>query len=213
MHSGKPLDKEQLETLHSKRSVEKALQDVATLKAQLEEVAKQQLEGGGRSTESNENLIDQVIESEIQQFTEVMDHLTEEIENVIHVETNTEDLVQFAVSTMTDAMSAAVDHETLAAQRRAEVEDKTAKLLKALHVYQRYKDVTQKSLPDTVDFFGRTLLGLTTISGFQDTLNHSTRVLGYYLNVSSVRTIFFCVYLPLFCSVFAIFCCTPFTRR
>jgi hypothetical protein len=63
------------------------------------------------------------------------------------------------------------------------MEERITKLLKALHVYQRYKDVTGNNLPDTVDFFGRTLLGLTTISRFQDTLNHSLKVTGYYLNV------------------------------
>lgn len=43
--SGKALDQEQLALLNSKKSVEKALADVAALKAQLEEVAKQQLVG------------------------------------------------------------------------------------------------------------------------------------------------------------------------
>ena len=63
------------------------------------------------------------------------------------------------------------------------------KLLRALHVYERYKDVTSKQLPDTVDFFGKTLLGLTSITSFQDTLNNSLRVANFFLHVSDTTII------------------------
>eukprot|EP01039_Chlorochromonas_danica_P009992 gene9992-11050_t len=58
------------------------------------------------------------------------------------------------------------------------------KVLKALHVYQRYKDVTARALPESVDFFGKTLLGLTSITPFPDTLNSSVRVANLYLDIS-----------------------------
>jgi hypothetical protein len=64
------------------------------------------------------------------------------------------------------------------------------KLLKALHVYQRYKDVTARALPENVDYFGKTLLGLTSISAFPDTLNSSLRVANLYINVSLVDNSF-----------------------
>ena len=41
--SGKLLDEEQLALVHSKKSVEKSLTDIAAIKAQLEEVAKEQV--------------------------------------------------------------------------------------------------------------------------------------------------------------------------
>ena len=37
------------------------------------------------------------------------------------------------------------------------------KLLKVLHVCARYQRCTGKQLPDTIDFFGKTLLGMTSI--------------------------------------------------
>lgn len=204
--SGKALDQEQLALLNSKKSVEKALADVAALKAQLEEVAKQQLVGVQCS--SSGTAVDISLQEEQQGKVSAAPETTEEVEEKVEVqeteepvveeqenivndtvaaETNTEldfqlRVVQYAVSTMTEP-----DAETVKAneaKKRQEFEDKISKLLKALHVYQRYKDVTTRNLPDTVDFFGRTLLGLTTISGFQDTLNHSNKVATYYLNVS-----------------------------
>lgn len=159
--------------LNSKKSVEKALQDVAALKAQLEEVAKQELEG--RTDEQQDD-----------KEEDAQPQVEEDAAVTANVETNTDAQQQdnVAVSTMTEPVSEASKvHDE--ASRRAELEEKTAKLLKALHVYQRYKDVTTRNLPDTVDFFGRTLLGLTTISAFQGTLQHSARAAGYYLNVSS----------------------------
>eukprot|EP00599_Poterioochromonas_sp_BG-1_P015958 CAMPEP_0173157972 /NCGR_PEP_ID=MMETSP1105-20130129/16001_1 /TAXON_ID=2985 /ORGANISM="Ochromonas sp., Strain BG-1" /LENGTH=744 /DNA_ID=CAMNT_0014075655 /DNA_START=50 /DNA_END=2284 /DNA_ORIENTATION=+ len=185
--SGKALDQEQLALLNSKKSVEKALADVAALKAQLEEVAKQQLEEQQGKVSAAPETTEEVEEKVEVQETE--EPVVEEQENVVNdtvvAETNTEldfqlRVVQYAVSTMTEP-----DAETVKAneaKKRQEFEDKISKLLKALHVYQRYKDVTTRNLPDTVDFFGRTLLGLTTISGFQDTLNHSNKVATYYLN-------------------------------
>lgn len=177
--AGKPLDQEQTVLLNSKRSVEKALQDVATLKAQLEEVAKLQLEEQQGKSGSSQPAAD-----EEREVVETSEEQQADYETA-NVETNTDaqyqlNVEQYAVSTMTEPdAEVSRQHEV---DHRLDLEEKVNKLVKALHVYQRYKEVTGRNLPDNVDFFGRTLLGLTTISGFSDTLQHSTRVTGYYLN-------------------------------
>lgn len=63
------------------------------------------------------------------------------------------------------------------------LDSKVRKLLKTLHVCLRYKETTSKPLPEKIDFFGKTLLGQTSISGFEDTLNNSTKSAGFYLDV------------------------------
>jgi len=64
------------------------------------------------------------------------------------------------------------------------LDSKVRKLLKTLHVCLRYRETTSKPLPEKVDFFGKTLLGQTSISGFEETLNNSTKSAGFYLDVS-----------------------------
>ncbi len=59
-------------------------------------------------------------------------------------------------------------------------------LIKTLHVCKRYNQLTQNSLPPDVDFFGKCLLGETSISGFVDTLNHSARNADMFLAVMTV---------------------------
>jgi hypothetical protein len=63
------------------------------------------------------------------------------------------------------------------------------KILKALHVCARYDQTTGRVLPPTVDFFGKALLGMTSIRSFPETLDMSLRSAGYYLNVSWNRTV------------------------
>lgn len=63
------------------------------------------------------------------------------------------------------------------------VEENMFKLLKALHVASRYGALKGK-LPADVDYFGKSILGLTSIHGFGDTLMHSMRNVGIYLDVS-----------------------------
>ncbi len=206
LSAGKTLDPEQLNTLNSKKSVEKALADVAALRAQLEEVAKAELEASAKAlttiTEASP------VEEAAAEETAVAATNTDPSSETANVETNTEAAEQAAVSTMTETSTPApvfvapapvvtyvIDQDAINAavaaaladveqSKKAELDEKLAKFLKVLHVYQRYKDLTGNNVPDTVDFFGRTLLGQTTISGFSDTLNHSLRVANFYLHVS-----------------------------
>jgi len=56
------------------------------------------------------------------------------------------------------------------------------KLLKVLHVYARYRTITGDLLPEYVDFFGKTLLGETSVKKFQDTVLGSLRSAQNYLD-------------------------------
>jgi hypothetical protein len=60
------------------------------------------------------------------------------------------------------------------------------KLLKALHVYSRYHDYTGLTLPDEVALFGMALLGLSSVSDFDDRVAQSARTAALYLDVSKV---------------------------
>jgi len=62
------------------------------------------------------------------------------------------------------------------------IEKQFMKLLKVLHVCFRYSEVTGKPLLDNVDYFGKTLIGQTSISGFQSTVENSLRSVGLYVN-------------------------------
>lgn len=83
----------------------------------------------------------------------------------------------------------AVQDPVIANQPLSILDSKVRKLLKTLHVCLRYRETTSKPLPEKVDFFGMTLLGQTSISGFEETLNNSTKSAGFYLDVSKMHLI------------------------
>jgi len=58
------------------------------------------------------------------------------------------------------------------------------KLFLALHVYSQYKEKTGKDLPENVDYFGKSLLGLTSILGFRETVDKSVQAATIFLDVS-----------------------------
>jgi hypothetical protein len=198
--AGKVLDEEQLALVNSKRNVEKALHEITTIKTQLEEVAKS-LETGGSSEEevvASETVVSErhvhthTVTTSEQITTEVeIDNNASEAEHVANTEDYHMKVVQYAVSTMTETdVDEVVVASSSAAAAAPEVDVKAEqdkvvyKLLKALHVYHRYKDVTGSNLPDEFDFFVKTLLGQTFISQFGDALNNSCRSAGNFVNVS-----------------------------
>ena len=76
--------------------------------------------------------------------------------------------------------------------------DAAAKLLKALHVCLNYTSRVQSStkdtsikVPDEVDYFGKLLLGQTSLSGFEDTLKISLQCAHLFLE--EVREECYCV--------------------
>lgn len=58
-------------------------------------------------------------------------------------------------------------------------------LLKVFHVHSKYKSTTGRDLPDIVSFFGMSLLGITSIQGFEKTLQQSRQYALQYVDVSS----------------------------
>ncbi len=114
------------------------------------------------------------------------------------VSTETLSIEQLTISTQSEPVSAR-DSTTQATEAppapivqivtvdaAAAVEAGVRRLLKVFHVCLKYTGVTGKPLPVNLDFFGKTLLGQTSISGFEDALNGSLRSVGLYLNVSVV---------------------------
>ena len=108
----------------------------------------------------------------------------------ITIETNTIEPEVSNSTTQVDVVetfheSTQSDHAPVAQVNIEEIlDEKLNRLAKALHVYSKYHDVTGKNLPTNVSFFGSSLLGLTSITGFNDTLLLSLRFINLYLNVS-----------------------------
>ncbi len=202
--AGKVLDDEQLALVNSKRTVEKALQEITTIKTQLEEVAKS-VESGEVVAEDNQVVVaSETVVSERHVHTHTVT-TSEQVTTEVEIDNNGEEtadvansddfhmkVVQYAVSTMTEtdvdevvvSSSAASAPTSQAVDVKAEQDKVIYKVLKAFHVYHKYKDVTGSNLPDEFDFFVKTLLGLTFISQFGDALVNSCRAASNFVNVS-----------------------------
>lgn len=70
----------------------------------------------------------------------------------------------------------------VSAETRRYEEHHVLKLLKVLHVYARYRAITGDLLPEYVDFFGKTLMGETSIKKSHDTVLGSLRSALNYLD-------------------------------
>lgn len=103
----------------------------------------------------------------------------------VEVATHTEETEQLVASTMTEPEEEVeVPPPQPQVDLKAFLEVSLERFVKALHVYERYENVTSNPLPDNVSYFGKTLLGLTSISSFQETVNNSLRTATFYLDVS-----------------------------
>lgn len=117
----------------------------------------------------------------------------------VEVATHTEATEQLVASTMTEPEEEVeVPPPQPQVDLKAFLEVSLERFVKALHVYERYENVTSNPLPDNVSYFGKTLLGLTSISSFQETVNNSLRTATFYLNVSG--TFYLIVLLNASCS-------------
>lgn len=165
LQQGKVLDEEQRVLLASKKAIEKSVAELFNIKQQLEEVAKleesNKIEGSGSSTSATAPAVD--AKQEVNASAE---------EEIVEATPDADDLQDYG------------NEQVAEADFKEKFNEFIERLIKALHVYERYTHVTSQQLPDTVMYFGRTLLGLTSISSFQDTLNNSIRVAGFYLHVS-----------------------------
>lgn len=84
----------------------------------------------------------------------------------------------------------------VSAETRRYEEHHVLKLLKVLHVYARYRAITGDLLPEYVDFFGKTLMGETSLKKSHDTVLGSLRSALNYLD-DDVST--FCSFVRSFC--------------
>lgn len=86
--------------------------------------------------------------------------------------------------TSTAGYSGGISYESIQEEITEKLQLSLDKVFLALHVCSRYKEVTGKDLPENVDFFGKSLLGLTSIQGFRDTVDKSVQSVKWYLDVS-----------------------------
>lgn len=170
---GKVLDEEQRVLLSSKKAIEKSVTELLNIKQQLEEVAK--LEESSKKDGSPASTTEVIPEEKEEEDAPAQDATT-----------FTESAEQIAAATMTEVEEPFEEPVVPEIDLKEAFNQFIERLIKALHVYERYTHVTSQPLPDTVMYFGRTLLGLTSISSFQDTLNNSIRVAGFYLHVSLI---------------------------
>lgn len=99
-----------------------------------------------------------------------------EVVNVNEMKANTDNNTSTTVDHQEQFLTAA-DVESL-------IQSKLHKIFKALHVCQLYQQITGEELPISVQYFGNSILGLTSITGFKDTLNQSLRDVYLYIDVS-----------------------------
>ena len=81
-------------------------------------------------------------------------------------------------------ITAPTNLEDLNLQTSERVQDALKRILKALHICTHYQKCLGKPLPPTVDFFGKSLLGMTSILKFPGTLDYSVHCAENYINVS-----------------------------
>ena len=156
---GKPLNEEQQVLISSKAGVERSLVELDAVKVLLEEVAKE--EGLKEAKEAKEAILATIPVPIVS----------------VPIPPPPEPTNVPVVQKVTEASPGEI-------MKLLEIPLK--KVLKALHVHARYELKTGKPLPVTVDFFGKALLGMTSIRPFPDTLDASLRSAGLYLHVSVI---------------------------
>lgn len=149
--TGKALNEEQLVLLASKPSVERAISDIDIIRVQLEDVAKDLVKIKIVETPQEE-----VVIVEVPPAPEIVEQIVISTEPEVVVVEQRQPLF---------------DEQYINSLVLAQVH----KLIKTLHVCSRYQSITGTSLPADVDYFGKCLLGMTSIGDFQDALQQSVR--------------------------------------
>jgi hypothetical protein len=169
--TGKVLEDDQLTLLASKAQLERSFIELEGVKTALDEIAKKEparaptsffSAGSSASIDASTATTNQPAVNEGTQYEgpSSVDEATNTVKDV---------------STSSSASGGAVS-----AQPSVEM------LLKALHTYTKYEQQTSRPLPLCIDFFCKSLLGLTSISTFNDSLQQSMRMAMLFLNVSVV---------------------------
>lgn len=162
---GKAMNEEQQVLISSKAGVERSLVELDSIKTQLEEVAK----------EEDKRIADEQVAPALSVVS-----TPEPAPAPAPVPTPTPVPAPVEVVQVVQRVAEASPREVMKL-----LETPLKKVLKLLHVCARYETKTGRPLPPTVDFFGKALLGMTSIRSFPETLDASLRSASYYLNVSS----------------------------
>lgn len=180
--SGKAINEDQLALLTTRSSVERELADINQIKELLEEVAASEVQS--RVSAPVEDDVKEVIPDLRQDVVQFKTEIEELKERLSEVNAARENLVRTYEEQLAEARQyvptvAPVETVPDFSDFQATLQLKIHKLLKLFHVCARYP--TNK-LPADVNFFGKCLLGETSITGFSETLLESTRKAELYLD-------------------------------
>mmetsp|Transcript_14422 Transcript_14422/g.15090 ORF Transcript_14422/g.15090 Transcript_14422/m.15090 type:complete len:592 (+) Transcript_14422:65-1840(+) len=191
LKEGKKLNEEQLVLVASKASLEKALSDVESIKTQLEEVAKQELLLKQQQEQQQQKQKQKQQKQKQQQKAETQEN-KQQTETVVVTEktdssTATNEVQLTTNSTQSEQQEvnvAPVSNPTNNVVDFSEVlRGHLIKLLKLFHVCSRYSTLSGGNvLPPDINYFGKCLLGETTVDSFTKALNQSVRNAELYLD-------------------------------
>jgi hypothetical protein len=184
---GKVLEDDQLTLLASKANLERAFIELEAIRSALEEVARgESTPKLSSSAKGNDTPKASHANASSSANVQTADASTAPaaVEPTINESTQCERTPSVDESTMTVK-------ETVSSA--ANTYDKVQMLLKALHAYIKYEQQTSRPLPLAVDFFCKSLLGLTSISNFNDSLQQSLRMANLFLDVSCRQPFYFVV--------------------
>lgn len=160
------MNEEQLAALASKASLERSLAEYEAIKVQLEEIAASQVNASAPAPAK--------VCVEASTATQQTHEMTSQAVQTVPPSATT-------ATTSTGSSQGSASSQQLQGQS-------LKKLLKALHVYCRYRDYTGLTLPDEVELFGMAILGLSSVSDFDDRVAQSARTAALYLDVSKIHS-------------------------
>lgn len=182
---GKKLNEEQSVLLSSKSSVERAISDVESIKQQLEEVARQELSTKQTSpslpSEPQPEIVAEKTDSstftqEVELTTNSTQYDHHEHEEHHEVEGHGDEDEAPVIVRESDSGNRPADNPDI-------LREHLYKLLKLFHVCSRYTMLSGGNpLPPDINYFGKCLLGETSIDCFTKTMNQSVRNAELYLD-------------------------------
>mmetsp|Transcript_23812 Transcript_23812/g.40540 ORF Transcript_23812/g.40540 Transcript_23812/m.40540 type:complete len:428 (+) Transcript_23812:36-1319(+) len=192
--SGKALNEEQLVLLTTRSSVEKQIADIDGIKALLEEVAA--AESPSPDEIASKKSADDAREKEVSELKALVANSAAEVTSCKHEieqlkhqlseqetdRVNSERVLlemQMSLEAAKATAASKPSTSTLTSELQASLQGKINKLLKLFHICARYPG---DRLPADVNFFGKCLMGETSISGFKETLQECTRKAELYLD-------------------------------
>lgn len=173
LKQGKALNEEQLILLSSKASVERALTDIESIKSQLEEVARELAKEALQADNVKAVSMDVSVATETAVIQVAVSTQVEK-----PAESEPQPVAKPSAAAVAAPQQPGFDAKFVQNLVNAQVQ----KLLRTLHVCSRYQAITDTPLPADVDYFGKCLLGQTSLGDFQDALQQSVRNASLFLD-------------------------------